>query len=229
MTPAWLNSHLHDPNLVVLDIRSAIDGSKPETFAQGHIPGAVHSDYDQGGWRVTVHNVPFMLPSLLEIQNLIGNLGIDENTHVVVVPAGVSYTDFGSAARVYWTLKVAGVPDVSILDGGIAAWKQASLPFERGENQPTPKTLFVDGDEKSLAKLADVEKIVRAGGATLVDARPAVFLHRRGTSAEGRRLWPHTGRDRCGQRRVLRRKDQPLEADGGDLRRWPHGFRPGRW
>jgi thiosulfate/3-mercaptopyruvate sulfurtransferase len=176
VTPAWLNSHLHDPNLVVLDIRSAIDGSKPETFAQGHIPGAVHSDYDQGGWRVTVHNVLFMLPSLLEIQNLIGNLGIDENSHVVVVPAGVSYTDFGSAARVYWTLKVAGVPDASILDGGIAAWKQAGLPFERGENKPTPKTLFVDGDEKSLAKLADVEKIVRAGGATLVDARPASFF-----------------------------------------------------
>ena len=28
--------------------------------------------------------------------------------HVVVVPAGVSATDFGSAARIYWTLKVAG-------------------------------------------------------------------------------------------------------------------------
>ena len=51
VTPAWLNSHLHDAKLVVLDVRSAIDGSKPETFAQGHIPGAVHSDYDKGGWR----------------------------------------------------------------------------------------------------------------------------------------------------------------------------------
>jgi thiosulfate/3-mercaptopyruvate sulfurtransferase len=59
----WLNGHLRDADLVVLDIRSAIDGSKPEAFAQGHIPGAVHSDYDKGGWRVTRNNVPFMVPT----------------------------------------------------------------------------------------------------------------------------------------------------------------------
>src|SRR6185437_10087904 len=50
-------------------------------------------------------------------------LGIDENSYVVVVPAGVNVLDFGSAARTYWTLKYAGVGQVSILDGGLAAWK----------------------------------------------------------------------------------------------------------
>jgi thiosulfate/3-mercaptopyruvate sulfurtransferase len=175
-SPQWLASHRNDRNLVVLDIRSAIDGGGSKAYLAAHIPGSVHSDYDQGGWRVTVHNVPFMLPSILEIQNLIGDLGIDEHSHVVVVPAGVSYTDFGSAARVYWTLKVAGVPDVSVLDGGIAAWKQAGLPLESGAHAPTAKTLFVDGDESPLAKLADVEKIERSGGATLIDARPASFF-----------------------------------------------------
>jgi thiosulfate/3-mercaptopyruvate sulfurtransferase len=176
VSPQWLASHRSDSNLVVLDIRSAIDGGGSKAYLAAHIPGSVHSDYDQGGWRVTVHNVPFMLPSLLEIQNLIGDLGIDEHSHVVVVPAGVSYTDFGSAARVYWTLKVAGVSDVSILDGGIAAWTQAGLPVESGAHAPTPKTLFVDGDKTPLATLADVEKIEQSGGATLIDARtPALF------------------------------------------------------
>ena len=122
VSPAWLNSHLRDQNLVVLDIRSAIDGGKPETFAQGHIPGAVHSDYDKAGWRVTRNNVPFMVPTTPELEKLIGDLGIDEDSHVVVVPAGVNVLDFGSAARTYWTLKFAGVRDVSILDGGLAAW-----------------------------------------------------------------------------------------------------------
>jgi thiosulfate/3-mercaptopyruvate sulfurtransferase len=172
----WLNAHRAEPNLVVLDVRSAIDGGGTKAYLAAHIPGSVHSDYDQGGWRVTVHNVPFMLPTLLEIQNLIGDLGIDEHSHVVVVPAGVSYTDFGSAARVYWTLKVAGVPDVSILDGGIAAWKQAGLPTESGDNKPVSKTLFVDGDQKQFASLADVEKIEKSGGATLIDARPMSFF-----------------------------------------------------
>ncbi len=39
VTPAWLNAHLHDQNLVVLDIRSAIDGSKPESLRAGAYPG----------------------------------------------------------------------------------------------------------------------------------------------------------------------------------------------
>src|SRR6185437_12034939 len=107
------------------DIRSAIDGSKPETFAQGHIPGAVHSDYDKAGWRVTRNNVPFMVPTTADLE-------IDENSYVVVVPAGVNVLDFGSAARTYWTLKYAGVGQVSILDGGLAAWKAVGYALETG-------------------------------------------------------------------------------------------------
>jgi thiosulfate/3-mercaptopyruvate sulfurtransferase len=172
----WLAGHRAEPDLVVLDVRSAIDGGGTKAYLEAHIPGSVHSDYDRGGWRVTVHNVAFMLPSVLEIQNLIGDLGIDEHSHVVVVPAGVNYTDFGSAARVYWTLKVAGVPNVSILDGGIAAWKQAGLPVESGNHAATAKTLFVNPDKSALANLSDVERIEQSGGATLIDARPASFF-----------------------------------------------------
>jgi thiosulfate/3-mercaptopyruvate sulfurtransferase len=175
VSPRWLSGHLHDDNLVVLDVRSAIDGGGEKAYLAAHIPGSVHSDYDKPGWRVTVHNVPFMLPTILEIQNLIGDLGIDENSHVVVVPAGVHYTDFGSAARVYWTLKVAGVPNVSILDGGVAAWTAAGLPTESGAHAATSKMLAADADESSLAKLPEIEKIEQSGGATLIDARPGSF------------------------------------------------------
>jgi thiosulfate/3-mercaptopyruvate sulfurtransferase len=113
--------------LVVLDIRSAIDGSAGAL--RGHIPG-LHSDYDKGGWRVTRNNVPFMVPTTAELEKLIGELGIDENSHVVVVPAGVSVLDFGAAARTYWTLKYAGVAKVSILEAALPpgrrrAWRQA--------------------------------------------------------------------------------------------------------
>jgi thiosulfate/3-mercaptopyruvate sulfurtransferase len=177
VSPQWLHQHLHDQDIVVLDVRSAIDGGGEKAYLAAHIPGSVHSDYDKPGWRVTVHNVPFMLPSILEIQDFIGNLGIDQNSHVVVVPAGVSFTDFGSAARVYWTLKVAGVPNVSILDGGVAAWKAAGLPTESGPSPTaTPKTLDAEADKSSLAELADVARIEKSGGATLIDARPASFF-----------------------------------------------------
>ena len=163
-------------NLVVLDIRSAIDGSKPETFAQGHIPGAVHSDYDKAGWRVTRNNVPFMVPTTAELEKLIGDLGIDENSHVVVVPAGVNVLDFGSAARTYWTLKYAGVGNVSILDGGLAAWKAAGYALDTGRAAPSPAIFTAKIDNSILALAPDVEKIEQNGGATLVDARPVSFF-----------------------------------------------------
>ncbi len=172
----WLNGHLRDKDVVVLDIRSAIDGSKPEAFAQGHIPGAVHSDYDKAGWRVTRNNVPFMVPTTPELEKLIGDLGIDENSHVVVVPAGVNVLDFGAAARTYWTLKYVGVGNVSILDGGLAAWKAAGLALDTGAHAPSPAIFTATLDNSLLAQAPDVEKIERSGGATLVDARPVSFF-----------------------------------------------------
>ena len=172
----WLNGHLHDKNLVVLDIRSAIDGGGAKAYAEAHIPGSVYSDYDKAGWRVERNNVPFKLPTVAELEKLIGDIGIDEDSRVVVVPAGVSYSDFGSAARTYWTLKVVGVNNISILDGGVAAWRQAGLPVERGENKPSPTIFTATLDNNQIAQLADVEKDESVGGATLIDARPASFF-----------------------------------------------------
>jgi len=72
-----------------------IDGGGVEAYVRGHVPGAVHSDYVRAGWRVSRNNVPFMLPTVPELEKLIGEFGIDEESRVVVVPAGVSATDFG--------------------------------------------------------------------------------------------------------------------------------------
>lgn len=172
----WLKTHLRDDNLVVLDIRSAIDGGGAQAYEAAHIPGSVHSDYDKAGWRVTRNNVPFMVPSTAELEKLIGDLGIDEDSHVVVVPAGVNVLDFGSAARTYWTLKYAGVKSVAILDGGVAAWREAGLPIEAGATKPSPKIFTATIDKSILAEATDVEKLAASGGASLVDARPATFF-----------------------------------------------------
>ena len=172
----WLKQNLGTPNLFVLDIRSAIDGGGAEAYAKGHIPGAVHSDYDKAGWRVTRDGVAFMLPTLAQLEKLIGELGIEEDKHVVVVPAGVHQTDFGSAARVYWTLRVAGLKRVSILDGGYAAWKAAGNPVETKPNPPQPTIFTAELNKGMVVALAEVEKVSRSGGATLVDARAPAFF-----------------------------------------------------
>jgi len=187
----WLKSHLHDPGLVILDVRSVIDGGGDEAYAHGHIPGAIHSDYDKAGWRVTRDGVPFMLPTIPELEKLIGDLGIDEASRVVVVPAGVSATDFGAAARVYWTLKVTGVTRISILDGGFAAWtSDPSDPVEAGRNAPSPTIFSATIDRSLLAETSDVEQVERSGGATLVDARSAALFSGK-ARAEPARAYGH--------------------------------------
>jgi len=94
---------------------------------------------------------------------------------VVVVPAGVHYTDFGSAARTYWTLKVAGVPNVSVLDGGYAAWAAERNQIETGASKPSPKIFTATLNKSLFVDAREVEAIERDSGATLVDARPASF------------------------------------------------------
>jgi thiosulfate/3-mercaptopyruvate sulfurtransferase len=173
VTPKWLHEHRTNSEIVVLDIRSAIDGGGVEAYTKAHIPGALHSDYDKAGWRVTRNGVPFMLPTNAELEKLIGETGIDEDDHVVIVPAGVGATDFGSAARVYWTLKAAGHPAVSILNGGFAAWQAAGYPVESGHNRPSPKIFTAKPD---LSLLAEIDAVERKADATLVDARPENYF-----------------------------------------------------
>ncbi len=68
---------------------------------------------------------------------LFGNLGAYTNArHAVIISAGNSAGVFGAAARVYWTLKIAGHGKVSLLDGGMATWQRE--PVEAGPHPATP-------------------------------------------------------------------------------------------
>ncbi len=214
VSTGWLKQHLQDPDVVVLDVRSAIDGGGAEAFAKGHIPGAVHSDYDKAGWRVTRGGVPFMLPTLPELEKLIGETGIDEDTHVVVVPAGVHHTDFGAAARTYWTLKVAGVSKVSILDGG---YRGLGRGEERGRDRPVKPSPKIFTATLNKALLAEVRRSRedRAIGRRDVDrlaARIVLFRQAEGARREGLRAY--SGRRERRQRDVLRYRCEQAEAAG---------------
>ena len=122
--PAWLSEKRDDEKVVVIDLRNEIDKGGFEEFVKGHIPGSIHSDYLKAGWRVERDGVVGLLPEAEQFQSLARRLGVSDNTHVVLVPAGVSSSDFGSAARAYWTFKVFGHDAVSILDGGFAEWRK---------------------------------------------------------------------------------------------------------
>ncbi len=168
----WLEAHLGDDDLVVLDVRSGIDGTDAAGFAAGHIPSAVYASYTAAGWRVAEGNVPGKLPAIERLEALIGGLGIDNDDTVVVVPAGVNSTDFGSAARIYWTFKYLGHDDVAILNGGYRAWVEAGGAVESGDSMASAAEFVAAPRPELLADTSEVAAAVEAGS-QLVDARPA--------------------------------------------------------
>ena len=87
---------------------------------------------------------PDSSPTARTLAALFAGCGITPASHVVIVGAGTSAGDFSAAARVYWTLKIAGHRELSLLEGGMAAWQQAGLPIESGRNAPPP-TLALSG------------------------------------------------------------------------------------
>jgi len=169
----WLKSNLSNEKLIILDIRNKIDGGSKDAFEVSHIPTAVYSNYLEDGWRTTVDGIVGKLPPLKDLEILIGGLGINNDSHVIVVPGGVSSTDFGSAARVYWTFKVLGHNNVSILDGGYAAWiGQLPTQIETGAVNPTTAIFKADFQSKYLATTEDVVNALANNSSVLVDARP---------------------------------------------------------
>ena len=167
---AWLYEHHDDTNVEVLDLRNAIDGGSAKAFAQGHIPGAIYSNYLKDGWRRTRDGVPGQLPKVTSLEELIGDLGIDNNDHVIVVAAGTSALDMGSATRVYWTFKVLGHDEVSVLNGGHKAY---AAKYELAEGQVTPEPARFDG-KLQPDLLASREAVAEAlqSGTSLIDNRP---------------------------------------------------------
>jgi thiosulfate/3-mercaptopyruvate sulfurtransferase len=169
----WVKANAERDDVVLLDIRNKIDGGSAETFAKGHIPGAVHSDYLTGGWRTEVNGVIAQAPSAAQLEALIGNLGIDNDTTVVVIPAGVSSTDFGSAARVYWTFKYAGHDAVTILDGGYRAWTaDFSNPIETGPSEPEATIFEAELRPEMRVDSTAVEAVLGDKATLLLDGRP---------------------------------------------------------
>lgn len=179
---AWLRDSLGKPGFLLLDVRSGAGRTKADYLA-GHIPGAIFTDYAKDGWRETnAAGVEGMLPPPEKVEKLLGSLGIDNATHVVIIPEGRTAQDVSTATRVYWTLKVMGHDRVSILNGGHVAWvsvvdkdKKPVHPLETTDVRPAAKIFKANVRKEWLIGKADVEKAL-ADKVPLVDNRPPDFF-----------------------------------------------------
>ena len=143
-------------------------------YGAGHIDGAVSAPYPL--WRGPADN-PGQRLTDGELSMLLRTKGLTRRKPVVIAYLGANPTDFGAAARVYWTLKSAGIEKIAILDGGLRAWVEANLPLTTQPVTPEPSGIRTTLSSQWLATRDEV-KAISAGYAAgvLVDARPDAFL-----------------------------------------------------
>ncbi len=122
-----LAADLGNPDLVVVDCRFNLQqpAAGSRLYAERHIPGAFYADLDRdlSGTR-TAELGRHPLPDVDDLQKLLSGFGIGPETRVVVYDEGSG----GLAARLWWLLRWLGHAQVSLLDGGFAAWCAAGLP-----------------------------------------------------------------------------------------------------
>ena len=166
---AWVKDNAGKDNIVVIDIRDKV--AETELGDKPYLANAVVAPYATAGWRTEVQGIPGMLPPVESLAKLIGDLGIDNDDHVVIVPWGTDSTEFGGATRVYWTFKYLGHDSVSILDGGWRQYDAAGGERVAEAAKQEPATFTVELNDKIRATTADVEAALKAG-TKLIDGRP---------------------------------------------------------
>lgn len=166
----WLNGQLGSPDLAVVDSSWYLPAMKRDgkaEYAASHIPGAVYFDIDEVA--DSTSSLPHMLPSPEVFALHMARLGIGNGTRVVVYDGAGLF----SAPRVWWTLKIFGLKEVFILDGGFPAWCAEGYPVERGMVTRPPANFTPAFDASAVAALEDVERALANNSAQVIDARPA--------------------------------------------------------
>ncbi|MEO1532080.1 MAG: rhodanese-like domain-containing protein, partial [Pseudomonadota bacterium] len=155
-------------DVIILDIRA------PKAFAAGHVEGARNVPY--GAWRGPQTN-PGARLSDAALTALLQVAGVGSESRVVVLNEGDSPSAFGATARVYWTLKSAGLTEIAILNGGMRAWRTAKLPLTTDAAPFEPSTATFTLSDRWSVDRAEVDAVIAGESeALLIDARPDIFF-----------------------------------------------------
>jgi thiosulfate/3-mercaptopyruvate sulfurtransferase len=166
-----LARELHAPDLVILDaswhMPAEARNARAEYLAE-HIPGALFFDMEEIA--DTKSHLPHMLPPPEKFSSRMRSMGIGDGSRIVVYDSAGLF----SAARVWWTFRVMGVQDISVLNGGLPKWKREGHALESGE--PTARTArhFTARRNADLVRdLSDMKSLIKDRTAEIVDARTA--------------------------------------------------------
>jgi len=163
----WLSQHLDDEDVVVVDATVHLPDTgrdAAEEYRAGHIPGALF--FDLSRIADPDNPLPRKVPGADLFAREVGLLGIGNTTHVIAYDTPGLY----SAARVWWLFKMFGHDRISILDGGLVAWKAAGGGLENGAASRAPTTFHATPLRDMLARWPDVLEQSKGGG-QILDAR----------------------------------------------------------
>jgi thiosulfate/3-mercaptopyruvate sulfurtransferase len=168
VTTAWLADNLGASDLVVLDASSHLPDAGRDAaaeFAAGHVPGARFLDLATFTDRDSP--VPAAIPSSAQFAERMAKLGVGAGTRVVVYDDSYVKT----AARAWFILRLRGVAEVAVLDGGLGKWKRENRPLETGEVQVAPAEFAPANSAGEVRTKADMLANLDTRAEQVVDAR----------------------------------------------------------
>ena len=173
--PEWLERHLHDPALRVVEIDVS-----PAAYRQGHIPGAVLWNIYQD-----LKDANYQLVDAAAIETLFSRSGITPDSTVVC---------YGYApAMAFWLLKRYGHHDVRILDASRDTWSDAGRPWTTEVSMPVPgRYPLPSPDDRIRADHRQVASAIGDPTRILLDVRTDLEF-------TGERFWPSGGMEEGGR------------------------------
>ncbi|MGE4408762.1 sulfurtransferase [Pseudomonas sp.] len=172
ISPTQLADRLQDPQLLLLDCRFALEDPAygQRSYAAAHIPGARFADLekDLSGPVVPGKTGRHPLPEPEQLCARLQAWGLDDDSQVVLYDDGPG----AFAARAWWLLAWLGKRDgLYLLDGGLAAWREAGLPLDTAVPAPRRGTFNGQADAALVVDTPQLEERLASPELTLLDAR----------------------------------------------------------
>lgn len=151
----------------LLDVRWSLqqpDGR--EDHRAGHIPGAVYVDMDT---ELASHGAPsegrHPLPTPEAFHEAVRGWGINTGDVIVAYDSGTGV----AASRAWWLLRHSGLRSIHILDGGLAAWREAGGELESGDVHADPGNVELSWGHMPVIGIDEAAALPEHG--LLVDVR----------------------------------------------------------
>ncbi len=164
----WLQAHLKDPDLRILDGSYYLPqmGRDPRAeYDAAHIPNARFFDIDD----VADHgsDLPHMVPPVEKFMSRMRAMGVGDG-HQVVVYDGMGLF---SAARVWWLFKLMGQNNIAVLDGGLPKWQAEGRPVEDLPPVIRDRHMTVRRQNQMVKDVTQVSAASKLGDYEIIDAR----------------------------------------------------------